>query len=185
MVVPNGEGEHAAQTRYQSVNSPLAVSVQNRFRVGSASKPVTASHKLGAKVAEIVYLAVEGNADSAALKSHRLTARFAQIDDGKPSMAEDCSGPRFYATAVRPAPLKRIEHIPDCDHSAFAIKLSYQSRNSAHKNRSAIQNSLFGRIAPARRVQNLRVKLSCRKQIICAARAHLSYQLDVTRVESR
>jgi hypothetical protein len=107
--------------------------VQNRFRVGSTSKAVAASHKLGAKVAEVVYLAIEGNADSAALKRHRLTARFAQIDDGKTAMAKDGAGPCLYATAIRPAPLKRVEHTFNRDHSARAIKSSYLSSNSAHK----------------------------------------------------
>jgi hypothetical protein len=86
-VVPDRNREHAVQVG-DAVGAFLLVQVDNRFRITSRSKTVTALHELLPQFAEVVDLAVEDDTDVAVLVRHRLIRVRRQIDDPQPTEAE-------------------------------------------------------------------------------------------------
>ena len=87
-LVPDGEGEHAAQI-INARRAVLFVSVNNRLRIGMSLKGVPAPFKLALQLSVIVNLAVEDDCHRAVFARHRLmTAR--QINDRK--MAKGSGG---------------------------------------------------------------------------------------------
>src|SRR5687768_18519658 len=77
--IPDGEGEHATQTR-DAVLAELLVGVNYDLGVAGGSEAMSAGQQLLPKLREIVDLAVEDDPDRAVLIGHRLNRRF-QVDD--------------------------------------------------------------------------------------------------------
>jgi hypothetical protein len=108
--VPHREREHPAQARQRGGHAPGLDRRQQDLGVGAAAEPRAASGQLGAQLAVVVDLAVEGDRQVARGRGHRLVAGRRQIDDcqAAEAQANRAVGPR--AAVVGAARRERRGH---------------------------------------------------------------------------
>src|SRR5262249_15120776 len=109
--VPNSEGEHSAQLG-QTIDTPLLVGADDRFRIRARAEAVAQALKLSAETLEVVDLAVEGDPYVAARVRHRLAARFGKVDDRKAAVPQRAAPVRPDAPGVRAAMSLGVDHRP-------------------------------------------------------------------------
>src|SRR5262245_8590732 len=85
--IPDSEGEHPAQPG-QTIDAPLLVCVDDRFRVSAGAEIVSEALKLPAQLLKVVDFAVERDLNAAIRVRHRLASRFGQINDRKTAMPQ-------------------------------------------------------------------------------------------------
>jgi len=73
-IIPNSEGKHATQARYQFVDAPGAIALYQYFGVGAGVEPVAVAFQLGAQLEKIVNSAIEHHTDGAIRGEHGLAA---------------------------------------------------------------------------------------------------------------
>src|SRR6185312_4171116 len=127
------EGKHAIEPRRQ-ILAPFGIAMDEDFRIrmiGAEARP--ARLEFGAKLAMIVDLAVEDDADALVRVPHRLRAA-GDIDNRKPAMAEIDA--RWWigieAFAVRAAMRERPNHAREIG----AVTLSEETGDAAHHSRA-------------------------------------------------
>ena len=109
VLVVNHERIHAAQAVDQ-VLAPLLVAVHQDLGVGVAVEDVAGSLELGAKLLEVVDLAVEDDGDLAVIARHGLSASLGKVENRKTAEAEGDVIDDVLATHIRPAMDDAIHH---------------------------------------------------------------------------
>src|SRR6185437_4138525 len=133
--IPDRKGEHAAQALHAAL-APLGVGVQQHLGVAVARECVALLLELGAQLAEIVDLAVEGEREAGLLVVHRLRGAD-RVDDREAAMPEPRArslGSRDLgdAMAVRAAMLDRGEHALEDAAVERASGRDHRPCDSAH-----------------------------------------------------
>ncbi len=132
-IVPEGEGEHAAETGDQAVDAPFAVAMQQDLGIGAAAKLIAAAKQLLSQRMEVINGAVKNGGDAAVQRGHGLPAQVAQIEDGQAPMTEDRSVPDLEAFGVGAAAFERAHHFPNAALGGIPGNGARNSRNPAHK----------------------------------------------------
>src|SRR6266540_3811402 len=109
--IPDSEGEHSAQPG-QTIDTPLLVGADDRFRIRARAEAVAQALKLSAEMLEVVDLAVECDPYVAARVRHRLAARFGKVDDRKAAVPQRATPVRPDAPGVRAAMSLGVDHRP-------------------------------------------------------------------------
>jgi len=128
--VGNAKREHAPKP-FHARHIPLLVCVEDDFRVGGGSEPMSGLFQFASQVLEIVDFAVVRHEDHAILVGHGLLSA-GGIDDCKPSMTE-CEGALTpHALTVRSAVAQGSRHGFDPSRlDRRPIETQY-ARNTAH-----------------------------------------------------
>ncbi len=112
-IVPDAEGEHAAEAGDESVDAPLLITAQEDFGVAMGAESVAAFFEFLAEFEEIIDAAVENQADFAVVGEHGLVAGGAEVDDGEAAVAEIGSGPVGGAFGIGSAMAEGVDHGAD------------------------------------------------------------------------
>jgi hypothetical protein len=131
-IIPEAKSEHTAQSRDQLIDAPLAVAMQQNFRVGLGLKPVAGRFEKRAELAEVVNRAVEYHADGAVGRGHRLYAGSAQIEDREPSVTQDGAIKAGHAFGVRSPAGERTGHLVHDGLGALDVLKPGNSGDPAH-----------------------------------------------------
>ena len=112
LAVPQREGKHADRAFDRGFDAPKRAGFQQHLGIGVAAHGMAGRLQLAADVAVIVDFTIEGDDKSPIGRMHRLRAAGAEIDDGKPPLAQRHAAfgldPDF--AGVRPAMPHRLDH---------------------------------------------------------------------------
>ena len=118
--VPHGEGEHAVEVRERALDAPLGEGFEHDLRVRVGAEDAAPPFEHGAQLAVVVNLPVEGDAEAAVGREHRLVPRAARVDDRQPPVPQTRLPPLFingrrtpHALVVVPAVLDGLQHRAD------------------------------------------------------------------------
>src|SRR5262245_58397742 len=110
--VDKRKGIHPAETPEQPVESPLAVAVDEHFRVAMRREVKSRPLKLRSEFSEVAYLPVEDHVDRCIHAPHGLMPRCRQIDDGVTSLPQDGPRARGESGSIRSADCHDFAHSP-------------------------------------------------------------------------
>ena len=91
--IPNGEGEHPVEPG-ETILSPVAVGLQQDFRVGPRLERVAERLELRPQLEMVVDLTIEHDPLSGIARHHRLQTTVGEIDDGQASVPQPDSDGR-------------------------------------------------------------------------------------------
>ena len=86
LTVPNGDGEHADQTRHRLRDAEFGDRFDDDFRIGVSAEVASAFLQVGANFLEVVDLAVEDDDVAAVMGEHRLMPFLRQVHDRQAPM---------------------------------------------------------------------------------------------------
>src|SRR6185437_8549350 len=109
-IVPDGEREHAAQTRHQRVNTPMVIAMDQNFRIGVAAETIAVALKFAAQFLEVVNGAVKNHAYAPVWRKHWLASGGTQVKDRQAAVAQDSATPLFDSFAIRSAAAESVNH---------------------------------------------------------------------------
>ena len=132
VLVPDGEGEHAAQAQ-DAVGAVLLVGVEDGFGVGAVGVAVAGLFQGGAEVGVIEDFAVEDDEVGAVFVGHGLVAA-GDIDDGEAAEAEGGPGVAIVAGIIGTAVADGVRHTLD-DRGRVGRLNGYESSDSTHERR--------------------------------------------------
>lgn len=108
--VPQGEREHADESRHGLAQAPDLDRGEHDFGIGLAAKAVAERGELPAQFAKVVNFAVEHDHVSRACGVHWLAAGLAQIDDREPPVSEPDARACIEPRPARDVPAHRAFH---------------------------------------------------------------------------
>ena len=129
LLVPDDEGVHTAQTIEYRL-APLLVAVQEALGVGAAVELIALGLELGAKLLEVVDLAVEDDNDAAVLIGHGLSAGLGQVEDRQAAEAEGNAAVDKLTAHVGTAMDDAVHHLGE--HLGLVIRPTDKTDKTAH-----------------------------------------------------
>ena len=131
LVVPNGDGEHAAQA-LEHARAPLLIAVDDGLGIAVGFELVALALKLGTQLLEVVDLAVERDSHAAIGVLHGLVASL-KVDDGQAAKAHCHIIVDEKALIIRAAMDNTIRHVLDDGAIGPLIEINGgESHESAH-----------------------------------------------------
>ena len=129
LLVPDDEGVHAAQAIEYGL-APLLVAVQEALGVGSTVELIALGLELGAKLLEVVDLAVEDDNDAAVLIGHGLSAGLGQVEDRQAAEAQGNAAVDKLAAHVGTTMDDAVHHLGE--HLGLVIRPTDKTDKTAH-----------------------------------------------------
>ena len=136
LLVPDGQGKHAAQARHTG-RPQLLIEVDDDLGVAAAGKDVALGHKLLAKSLKIINFAVKNNGETARFIKKRLIAGD-QIDDRQPAMGQGRAAALGKAVKVDPLAVRAamgqtpIHHGQNVAHGVGGALIGDKAADAAH-----------------------------------------------------
>src|SRR6185295_9784298 len=94
----------------QALDPPLLVTVNQDFAVRYRGENVAGRFQLRVQLAIVIDFTVEDELDAAVLITHRLPARFGEVDDGEPQMAQHSRSAGQQTLPIRTAMPLIVQH---------------------------------------------------------------------------
>ena len=129
LLVPDDEGVHTAQAIEYGL-APLFVAVQEALGVGAAVELIALGLELGAKLLEVVDLAVEDDDDAAVLVGHGLSASLGQVEDRQAAEAQGNAAVDKLTAHVGTAMDDAVHHLGE--HLGLVIRPTDKTDKTAH-----------------------------------------------------
>ena len=129
LLIPDDEGVHTAKAVEHGL-APLLVAVQEALGVGAAVELVALGLELGAKLLEVVNLAVKDDDDAAVLICHGLGAGLSQVEDRQAAEAEGDAAVDKLAAHVGTTMDDAVHHLGE--HLGLVIRPTDKTDKTAH-----------------------------------------------------
>ena len=129
LLVPDDEGVHTTQAIEYGL-APLFVAVQEALGVGAAMELIALGLELGAKLLEVVDLAVEDDDDAAVLVGHGLSASLGQVEDRQAAEAQGNAAVDKLTAHVGTAMDDAVHHLGE--HLGLVIRPTDKTDKTAH-----------------------------------------------------
>src|SRR5437870_3208863 len=80
-IIPEAKSKHTLDPRYQPLNSPPPVPVNEHLGIGLALEFIALRLKVHAKVSKVINSSIKDNSDRMIRRKHRLASGGAEIED--------------------------------------------------------------------------------------------------------